>query len=96
VNFEETLRSVVASEIAQLRADLQAFKAEVRRDIPPALVPVREAAQSLGVSESTLRRGIWRGNVPCTRIGRLARTDLAKLRPLEPAEVVQLATVARR
>ncbi len=93
-NVEDCIRAALAAELAPLRADISRLSGEVeamRRTLPPALVPVREAAQALGVSEVTIRRRIRDGNIPTVRIGRAVRVDLAALRSPDSAEVVRLA-----
>lgn len=79
-------------EVASLRAEVSAL----RGALPPALLPIPDAAAALGVSVSTLRRRIRLGEVPVTHIGRSVRVDVSALRPSSHAEVVRLADAARR
>jgi excisionase family DNA binding protein len=67
----------------------------MQRALPPVLVPVREAAQMLGVSEATVRRQIRDHLLPVRRIGRSLRVDMSALRPLTDEEVEREAYLAR-
>lgn len=82
-----------AEEIAAIvRREVRAAVAELRAALPPApLVTVEEAARLAGVSVATMRRRVRAGEVPAVRIGRTVRIDPAALRPLEDAQVVELA-----
>jgi excisionase family DNA binding protein len=48
----------------------------VQRLAPPKLVTVADAAETLGVSEVTVRRRIKDGRLPSKRVGRAIRVDL--------------------
>ncbi len=70
-SFEETLGALLDAKLAPLRADVRALAQAIesmRRSLPPMLVPVREAAQMLGLSESTIRRQIKDHMLPTRRI----------------------------
>ena len=98
MSFEETLGAIVEAKLAPLRAEISVLAAKVealRRALPPALVPVPEAAQAIGVSEATVRRRIKDGSIPVRRVGRSVRVDLAALSPPDSAEVARLAHQAR-
>jgi excisionase family DNA binding protein len=98
VTVEESIRVAVAAEMAPLRTEISRLSAQVeamRRAIPPALVPVREAAQALGVSEATVRRRIRDGDMPTVRVGRSVRVDLGALRSAGAGEVTRLVTAIR-
>ncbi|QUQ72533.1 Helix-turn-helix domain protein [Kutzneria sp. CA-103260] len=45
----------------------------------PCLLSVKETAESLRVSEATVRRAIRAGKLPCVRIGRLVRVSVVDL-----------------
>jgi len=51
------------------------------------LVPVREAAEMLGVTVATIRRQIRDHMLPIRRIGHSVRVDMSALRPLTDEEV---------
>jgi excisionase family DNA binding protein len=55
------------------------------------LVSVHEAAERLGVSVNTVRRRVKSGEIPCTRIGKVLRLDLSKVRVLDQEEVEEMA-----
>lgn len=98
MTIEETIGTLLEAKLAPLRNEIGRLAAEVealRHAVPPALVPVREAAEALGVSEATVRRRIRDGDMAMVRIGRSVRVDLAALRPAAPAEVVRLAAAIR-
>lgn len=98
MTVEECIRVALAAELAPLRAEVCRLSTQIeamRRAIPPALVPVSEAAQALGVSEATVRRRIRDGAMPTVRIGRSVRVDLAALRSIDPVEVSRLAAAIR-
>jgi len=98
VTIEETLGALLEAKLAPLRGDIGRLAAELeamRRTFPPALVPVREAAQALGVSEATIRRRIRDGDMATVRIGRSVRVDLAALRSTDAGEVARLAAAIR-
>lgn len=61
------------------------------RQIPAPLVSVHEAAERLGVSVNTVRRRVKSGEIPCTRIGKVLRIDLSKVRVLDQGEVDEMA-----
>ena len=61
MTFEKTLSTLLETKLAPLRADLRTLAQAIesmQRILPPVLVPVREAAQMLGVSERIVRRQI--------------------------------------
>ncbi|SRR5712692_8543444 len=98
MTFEETLSMLLEAKLAPLRTDLRAVAKAIesmQRTLPPVLVPVREAAQMLGVSEGTVRRHIRDHRLPVRRIGRSVRVDMSALRPLTDEEVAEQAYLAR-
>ncbi len=98
MTVEETIALAIKMQLAPLHTRIDRLTTAVealRKALPPALVPVREAAQALGVSEITIRRRISEGLIPTVRIGRSVRVDLAALRAPDPDEVARLANVAR-
>jgi excisionase family DNA binding protein len=98
VTIEALIGCVIEAKLAPLCAEMARLASLVealRRAIPPALVPVPEAAKAIGVSEATLRRRIKDGSIPVRRVGRAVRVDLAALRSPHSAEVARLAQAAR-
>ncbi len=88
----------VRDELAELRGEVRALAAQVehlRRALPAQLVSMREAADRLGLSLSTVRRMAKHGDLPCRRMGRSVRVDLAVLHPMTDDEVAQAAARAR-
>jgi excisionase family DNA binding protein len=57
-----------------------------------SLLTVHEAASLLRVSELTIRRWIWAGKLPATRLGRLVRIRPADLESLSGPAVRQDVT----
>lgn len=57
----DTIRAAVRAELKRASAD------------PDRLLPAREAAALIGLSESALRKAAQRGTIPCQRIGRRLR-----------------------
>ncbi len=84
--------AALVERIARLEAEVQAL----RQALPPRLGTLREAADLLGVSYATVRRRVQDGSLPVRRVGKAIRVDLAALRPIPEAEVVRLATAARK
>jgi excisionase family DNA binding protein len=80
--------------VISLQGQVETLTAAVRtlaRQIPPPLVSVHEAAERLGVSVNTIRRRVKSGEIPCTRIGKVLRIDLSKVRVLDQEEVEEMA-----
>lgn len=99
MTLEETLAAIVEAKVAPFRQDVRRLTEELtslRHALPPTLLTVVEAAKALGVSVATVRRRVKDGSLPLRRVGRLIRVDLGGLRPKTDAEVVDLATRARR
>lgn len=80
--------------LRELRA-LRAKVAGLRAGAAVQLVTVEQAAEVLGVSVSSIRRMMRRGDPPYRRLGRSIRVDLAGLRPLDGQRVAYLAREAR-
>lgn len=70
--------------------------ASIERRLPPALVGVAEAARLCGVSVPTMRRWIKTGEVASIKIGGTLRVDVSRLRGSDTAQVMRLASDARR
>lgn len=99
MGIEDAIAAAVAAQLQPLRAELARLVAELgdlRRSLPPTLAAVADAAERLGVSQSTIRRLVRTGEIPVVRVGRSVRVDLAALRPLTAAEVTERAHEARK
>jgi excisionase family DNA binding protein len=83
------------AELAVAIRDVQAAVLALEKRIPTRLVSVKEAAEMLGCSESTIWRKIKIGEIPHRRIGRAVRVDLSRLRALDKGEVDAMAARAR-
>ena len=80
--------------VISLKGQVETLTAVVRtraRQIPAPVVSVHEAAERLGVSVNTVRRRVKSGEIPCTRIGKVLRIDLSKVRVLDQEEVEEMA-----
>ena len=98
MSFDETLCALLEAQLAPVRADLHRLAAEVlelRRSLPPMLVPLREAARRMGVSYATARRRVDAREWPARRDGHRILVDLGALRPMSDEEVEQMARRAR-
>lgn len=97
-SLEDTLGALLSSRLVPLRSDLQRVTAElaaVRQAFPPALVPLKDAARRMGVSEKTARRRVRAGEWPARRDGRKVLVDLSALRPMTEDEVARAAAQLR-
>jgi excisionase family DNA binding protein len=63
--------------------------------LPPALIPIPEAAAAFKVSIPTMRRWAKRGEVPTVKIGNTIRVDMSRLHGKDAAEVSAWAAEAR-
>lgn len=91
---EEEKMSRTGELVISLQGQVETLTAVVKtlaRQIPPPLVSVHEAAERLGVSVNTVRRRVKTGEIPCTRIGKVLRIDLSKVRVLDQDEVEEMA-----
>ncbi len=94
MTLEETIAAILDQRLAPLRVDLQRVAGALealRSALPPALVPLKEAAKRMHVSEKTARRRVRAGEWPARRDGKLVLVDLAALRPLTEEEVFSAA-----
>jgi excisionase family DNA binding protein len=92
--LEDTLGTLLDARLAPLRSDLERVSAElaaVRRALPPLLLPLKEAAKHMHVSEKTARRRVRSGEWPARRDGRKLLVDLSALRPMNDAEIAEAA-----
>ena len=97
-SLEDTLGALLSSRLVPLRSDLQRVTAELaamRQALPPALLPLKEAARRMGVSEKTARRRVRAGEWPARRDGRKVLVDLSALRPMTEDEVARAAAQLR-
>lgn len=95
--LEDTL-GLLSTRLVPLRSDLERVAAELaamRQALPPALLPLKEAARRMGVSEKTARRRVQAGEWPARRDGRKVLVDLSALRPLSEEEVARAAAELR-
>jgi excisionase family DNA binding protein len=83
----------VERRLARIEEKLEAL----RLSQPPTLVTPQEAAIHLGVSLSTVRRGIRDGSIPSRRVGhRSVRVDLGALRPPTSHQAAAAAFTLRK
>lgn len=80
----------IKEELREVRAEM----AQLRERIPPAMVAPKDAATALGVSLSTIRRMLARGELPSVRVGGQVRIDLSKV-CIDGAAVATAARKAR-
>jgi excisionase family DNA binding protein len=106
---EGALRALLAEEVRRavreemgpiadaLRSEVQAALTAVREALPTKLVGIRQAAEALGVSLSTIHRRVKDGSLRSIRIGAAVRVDLSALRsPVEIAEATRLEVANAR
>lgn len=96
MTLEETLAAVLDQRLAPIRRDLEGVTRALealRAAVPPTLVPVKEAAKRMAVSEKTARRRIQAGEWPTRQDGdgRKLLVDLSALRPRSEEEIASLA-----
>ena len=97
-SLEDTLGALLSSRLAPLRSDLQRVTAELaamRQALPPMLLPLKEAARRMSVSEKTARRRVRAGDWPARRDGRKVLVDLSALQPMSEEEVARAAARLR-
>ncbi len=97
MTLEETIAAILDQRLGPLRLDLQRVAGALealRSALPPALVPLKEAARRMHVSEKTARRRVRAGEWPARRDGNRVLVDLAALRPLTEEEVARAARLA--
>jgi excisionase family DNA binding protein len=83
--------SLLHAEIRRLAASVEMMRAA----LPPLLVTMDVAAETLGVSLSTIRRMISAGDLPSRRLGRSVRVDLSACKGLDGNDIARLAREAR-
>jgi excisionase family DNA binding protein len=83
--------SIVSGDLRRLAEKIDAISSR----LPSLLVPIPDAAAALGVSVSTVRRGIKSGDLPHRKIGRSVRVDLSACKGLDANDIAQLARKAR-
>jgi excisionase family DNA binding protein len=83
--------SILSGDLRRLAEKIDALSAR----LPPMLVPIPDAAEALGVSVSTIRRGIKSGDLPYRRLGRSVRIDLSACRGLDADDLSRMAREAR-
>lgn len=80
--LDHAINAAVTAAVSPLCEEIKRLRLEVaalRRALPPALVSVDVAAETLGVSLSTARRRVRDGTWPVKRDGRRVLVDLAAL-----------------
>lgn len=96
---EDALAAVLEAKLTPIRAEVGRLAAGIeamRRALPPLLVSATEAARTLGLSLSTVRRRLREGTLPSKRIGSRLLVDLGALHGPMPGEVLQLVRQAKR
>ena len=96
MNLDETLRSIVAVEVAPLVQRIDRLTALVEELRPAQWLSVDEAARRLGISTQTVTVMCKRGELAHRRAGRRLLVDAASLRPTDTATVSRLAREARQ
>ena len=99
MTLEETLAAILDQRLAPLRRDLDRVASALealRSALPPALVPLKQAAAVMHVSVKTARRRVDAREWPSRRDGKRILVDLAALQPISEEKVAELAIVARR
>ena len=97
-SLEDTLGALLSARLVPLHSDLRRVTAELaamRQALPPTLLPLKEAARRMGVSEKTARRRVRAGEWPSRRDGRKVLVDLSALRPMSEEEVARAAAELR-
>jgi hypothetical protein len=90
MTLEETLAAILDQRLAPLRRDLDRVAGALealRSAMPPALVPLKQAAALMHVSEKTARRRVDAGEWPARRDGKKILVDVSSLRPMTEEEV---------
>jgi excisionase family DNA binding protein len=79
--IEDAIQAAVRAAVAELVTEMRQLRAEVAqlRSMREPLPTVPEAAELLGVSESTIWRGIRAGSIPVRRIGRSVREEARQI-----------------
>ncbi|HZZ84368.1 MAG TPA: hypothetical protein VFE30_07505 [Anaeromyxobacteraceae bacterium] len=98
MSLDTTLGALLEAHLTPVRVELERLSAEVielRRTLPPMLVPLREAARRLGVSYATARRRASAHEWPTRRDGGRILVDLGALRPLADEDLARMAHRAR-
>lgn len=98
MTLEETLAAILDQHLAPVRRDLERVGRELealRAALPPALVPLKEAAKRMGVSVKTARRRVDSGEWPARQDGDGKRilVDLGALRPMSEEKIARLARI---
>jgi excisionase family DNA binding protein len=80
--IEDAIAAALEAKLLPLQAELHRLTEEVerlRRAFPSPMVSIREAAKTLQVSLSTIRRRVKDGSIPSVRVGNMLRVDLGAL-----------------
>ncbi len=103
MTIDAAITEAVAVAMVPVLAELRALRTEVARlaslaapaALAPELLSVAQAARTLGVSSCTLRRWERDGRVQSVRRGHTVRIVASSLRPVDSAQVAELARAAR-
>lgn len=96
MSIEADLAATLAASTEALREVRRMAEelAMLRRSLPAPTGTIDDAARCWGLSVSSVRRAIKRGDVPVRRVGRRVLVDLSH-RPLGGDAVATLARIAR-
>jgi hypothetical protein len=98
VSVEDAIAEAVAAKVVEpLKAEVRSLRDlvdQLRRALPTPTGTIEDAARAWGLSVSSVRRGIARGDIAARRVGRRVLVDLSQ-RPLTADEVAAEARAAR-
>lgn len=80
--IEDAIAAALEAKLAPLRTEIHRLAEgleRLRHALPPPLVSMREAARTLDVSLSTIRRRVRDGSLRAVRVGNMLRVDLGAL-----------------
>jgi len=95
MTVDESLRSLVAAEVAPLALRIERLAALVEKLQPPQFVSIDETAKRLSCSAQTVTAMCRRGELVHRRAGRRVLVDASSLRPADPSTVSRLSREAR-
>lgn len=96
MTVDDAIRAAIRDEVsAVVPGIVAAIRRELGRVMPPQMVPLREAAQRMGVDPRTVQAAGERGDVKIKRVGRRILVDANSLRPVTDDDVARMAAEAR-